>query len=150
MNRRFDYWLETRPACRGFLWVFLSLHGHWINTPRWYIQSHMRYGCGTPCDELVMANTLTGLLLYHVLMCADHSIISDWLNLECLVININNAYCSRAFLRTCKIAHVYRESLLIAAEWRIHASINKPSLVQLTACRLDGAKPLSEPMLEKM
>ena len=37
---------------------------------------------------------------------------------------------------------------LIEAEWRIYASVNKPSLVQIMACRLDGAKPLSEPMLE--
>ena len=29
----------------------------------------------------------------------------------------------------------------------IYASLNKPSLVQIMACRLDGAKPLSEPML---
>ena len=38
-------------------------------------------------------------------------------------------------------------SWLIEAEWRIYASINKPALVQIMACRLDGAKPLSEPML---
>ena len=36
----------------------------------------------------------------------------------------------------------------IEAEWRIYASKNLPSLVQIMACRLDGAKPLSEPMLE--
>ena len=36
---------------------------------------------------------------------------------------------------------------LIEAEWRIYASVNKPSLVQII-CRLNGAKPLSEPMLE--
>ena len=37
---------------------------------------------------------------------------------------------------------------LIEAEWRIYALVNKPSLVQIMACRLDGAKPLSEPMME--
>ena len=37
---------------------------------------------------------------------------------------------------------------LIEAEWRIYASVNQPSLVQIMACRLDGAKPLSEPMME--
>ena len=37
---------------------------------------------------------------------------------------------------------------LIEAEWRIYASVIKPSLVQIMACRLVGAKPLSEPMLE--
>ena len=37
---------------------------------------------------------------------------------------------------------------LIEAEWRIYASVNKPSLVQIMACHLAGAKPLSEPMLE--
>ena len=37
---------------------------------------------------------------------------------------------------------------IIEAEWRIYASINYPSLVQIMACRLIGAKPLSEPMLE--
>ena len=33
-------------------------------------------------------------------------------------------------------------------EWRIYVSVNSPSLVQIIACRLIGAKPLSEPMLE--
>ena len=37
---------------------------------------------------------------------------------------------------------------LIEAEWRMYASINKPSFVQIMACRLVGAKPLSEPTLE--
>ena len=37
---------------------------------------------------------------------------------------------------------------LIVAEWRIYASVAKPSLVQIMACRLNGAKSLSEPMLE--
>ena len=37
---------------------------------------------------------------------------------------------------------------LIEAEWRIYASVSSSSLVQIMACRLDGAKPLSEPMLE--
>ena len=35
---------------------------------------------------------------------------------------------------------------LIEAQWRIYASANKPPLVQIMACRLDSAKPLSEPM----
>ena len=34
------------------------------------------------------------------------------------------------------------------AEWRIYASINYPSLVQIMACRLEGAKTLFAPMLE--
>ena len=33
-------------------------------------------------------------------------------------------------------------------EWRIYASVNYPSLVQIMACRLVGVKPLSEPILE--
>ena len=37
---------------------------------------------------------------------------------------------------------------LIEAERHIYASINLPSLLQIMACRLVGAKPLSEPMLE--
>ena len=36
---------------------------------------------------------------------------------------------------------------LIEAEWRIYASVNLPSLVQIIGCRLIGAKPLSEPTL---
>ena len=36
----------------------------------------------------------------------------------------------------------------IEAEWRIYASVNYPSLVQIMARHLDGAKPLSEPILE--
>ena len=35
---------------------------------------------------------------------------------------------------------------LIGAEWRIYASVILPSLVQIMACRLVGAKPLSKPM----
>ena len=37
---------------------------------------------------------------------------------------------------------------LIEAEWRIYASVKWSSLFQLMACRLVGAKPLSDPMLE--
>ena len=37
---------------------------------------------------------------------------------------------------------------LTEAEWHIYTSVNLPSLVQIMACRLAGAKPLSEPMLE--
>ena len=37
---------------------------------------------------------------------------------------------------------------LIEAEWRIYVSWNLPSLVQMMACCLAGAKPLSEPMME--
>ena len=37
---------------------------------------------------------------------------------------------------------------LIEADWRIYSSVNRPSLVQIMACRLVGAKPLSEPMME--
>ena len=33
-------------------------------------------------------------------------------------------------------------------EWRIYASVNYPSLVQIMACRLVGVKPFSEPILE--
>ena len=36
---------------------------------------------------------------------------------------------------------------LIEAKWRIYMSIIEPSLVQIMACRLFGAKPLSETML---
>ena len=39
------------------------------------------------------------------------------------------------------------EAQLIQAEWRIYESVNQPSLFQIVAFRLDGAKPLSEPML---
>ena len=38
--------------------------------------------------------------------------------------------------------------LFIEAERRIYATVNMPTLVQKVACRLIGAKPLSEPMLE--
>ena len=37
---------------------------------------------------------------------------------------------------------------LMTAEWRIYASVIKPSFVQIMACRLVAAKPLPEPMLE--
>ena len=38
--------------------------------------------------------------------------------------------------------------LLIEAEWRIYASVILPSLFQIMACRLAGAKPLSKSMME--
>ena len=41
----------------------------------------------------------------------------------------------------------WRNPQLIQAKWRIYASIIYPSLVQIMACRLFGAKPLSEPMM---
>ena len=58
-----------------------------------------------------------------------------------------------------KVGHLYGENeqdipvgeftvKLIEAEWRRYASVNLSSLVQIMACRLVGAKPLSEPMLE--
>ena len=37
---------------------------------------------------------------------------------------------------------------LIGAEWRICASVYYPSLVQITACHLLGAKSFSESMLD--
>ena len=37
---------------------------------------------------------------------------------------------------------------LIEAEWRIYTSVNLPLLVKIMTCRLIGAKPLSEPLLE--
>ena len=37
---------------------------------------------------------------------------------------------------------------LIEAKWCIYVSVNLPSLVQTIACRLAGAKPLSELILE--
>ena len=37
---------------------------------------------------------------------------------------------------------------LIDAKWRIYASVIQPSLVQIMACPLVGAKPLLEPMLK--
>ena len=45
------------------------------------------------------------------------------------------------------LAQCVNYDYLIEAEWRIYAPVNKPSLVQIMACRL-VAKPLSEPMLE--
>ena len=54
-----------------------------------------------------------------------------------------------------KYMHIYEKNTstvlfpaLIEAEWRIYASVNLASLVQIMACRLAGAKPSSEPMLE--
>ena len=43
---------------------------------------------------------------------------------------------------------VYTYHYLIEAERRIYASVNLQSLFQIMACRLVGAKPLSETMLE--
>ena len=43
---------------------------------------------------------------------------------------------------------VRETNYLIEAERRIYAHKTSPSLVQIMACRLIGAKPLSEPMLD--
>ena len=40
------------------------------------------------------------------------------------------------------------KSLLMEAEWRIYVSVNLASLVRITTRRLDGAKPLFEPVLK--
>ena len=42
----------------------------------------------------------------------------------------------------------FKPQLFITAEWRIYASVNELSLVQILACRLVRAKPLSQPMQE--
>ena len=34
------------------------------------------------------------------------------------------------------------------SEWRLYASVNVPSLVQIMDCHLANAKPLSEPMMK--
>ena len=40
------------------------------------------------------------------------------------------------------------ELKLIDAEWRIYELVKHTNIGQIMACRLTGAKPLSEPMLE--
>ena len=47
-----------------------------------------------------------------------------------------------------KVAAILFIYYFTEAEWRVYASENLPSLVQIMACRLVGAKPLSEPILE--
>ena len=37
---------------------------------------------------------------------------------------------------------------LIEGEWRIYESVNLTAFIQIMACRLVGAKPSFEPMLE--
>ena len=44
--------------------------------------------------------------------------------------------------RTCKANNHTK------TKWRIYASVNSPSSVKIMACRLVGAKPFSEPMME--
>ena len=51
--------------------------------------------------------------------------------------------CAVDVLETCNVVFE-----LIEADWRIYAWVIKPPLVQLIACRLVGAKPSPEPMLE--
>ena len=54
------------------------------------------------------------------------------------------------FVRLFWSAHetLVKRLYLIEAEWRIYASVTYPPLDQIMACRLAGAKPLFEPMLE--
>ena len=77
------------------------------------------------------------------------------LNLFTLVLNENMPWKSHIDLlanRLAKCAGVLNKlksfNPLIEAEGRIYASVNWPSSVQTMACRLDGARPLSEPMME--
>ena len=44
--------------------------------------------------------------------------------------------------------HVELSCYLIEGERRIYGSVISPSLVQIMACRLVGAKPFSETMME--
>ena len=37
---------------------------------------------------------------------------------------------------------------MVGAEGRIYASVDQPQLVQIMGCRLVGAKPFSEPIME--
>ena len=41
-----------------------------------------------------------------------------------------------------------QDNQFIEAEWCIYASVNWQPLIQIMACRLVGAKPLSEPVME--
>ena len=52
--------------------------------------------------------------------------------------------CGTTYASHCVTADVVK---LVEAEWRIYVSENLPSLVQIMACFLDGAKPLSETMM---
>ena len=51
-------------------------------------------------------------------------------------------------LYTGESKHIASHLKLIEAGWRMYASVNEPSLVQIVACNLVGTKPLSEPMLQ--
>ena len=51
-------------------------------------------------------------------------------------------------LRTFYFKYGFILKLIIEAEWRIYASVNFSFLVQIMACRLVGAKPLSTPRME--
>ena len=44
--------------------------------------------------------------------------------------------------------HGQTDDLLIETEWRIYASVNESPLFQIMACRLTGAKLLSDTMME--
>ena len=65
-----------------------------------------------------------------------------------ILVFIGNVLSALCLNKVCRAKNSPYSLKLIEAEWRIYASVNLPSLVQIMACRLVGAKPLSKPVLE--
>ena len=98
---------------------------------------------------------------YHVLFCYDHKKCSSeiangpgrtkWLTSSLTHCSLGCHTTSEIFVNTVSGNGSLPDGtkpgpIFIEAEWCIHASANLPSLVQIMACRLVGAKLLSEPV----
>ena len=80
------------------------------------------------------------------LVSMNHFQLNNIFNIPNCIISVESLSIS-AYILVCECASTMTLHRLIAAEWRIYASANLPASVEIMACRLVCAKPLSEPVL---
>ena len=81
------------------------------------------------------------------LVSMNHFQLNNIFNIQNCIISVESLSIS-AYTLVCECASTMTLHQLIAAEWRIYASANLPASVEIMACRLVCAKPLSKPVLE--
>ena len=130
----------VRHMLRFSMWVTLD-EGLMLVTHNWMFlilwRFHLRF--------LLYALYWPGIVYVFIFMPKNHSsnLRSNSWSCSCV---FNFSKTEFAYQGLLSLGFVLTTS--IEAEWRIYASVNLPSLVQIMACRLVGDKPSSEPMLE--
>ena len=130
--------MELRPSCiNPSIWCFIQ----WKCSFQMKTALPLAEKLGSTSPYICTQSRLNGLYRHcHVI---DFLIIREHWKLNPIIIQSGQ--------NKCKGVHFKIHNLnpyLIEAKWRIYASVQIPTLVQIMACRLVGAKPLSEPMLE--